>query len=106
MKYPKELYLKYDPFVDRCEILYHKVKIVKTRTEHECMLANLFLDGPPHNIPPGQMARIDEAMVEGEWGRYYSCIPCLEKWLEEQLCEFLEDELRAIREQEAGDANG
>lgn len=96
MKYPQELYLKYDPFVDECEILYHKARIVKTRTEHECMLAHLFYDVTPHNIPSGQLARLDTAMVEGEWGRYYSCIPCIEKWLEEQPFGLLEDELRAV----------
>ena len=89
MKYDTDTYLKYDPFMDECEVLYHKTKLVKTRRDHDCMLSfhlmHVYREIKPHKMKAGQMARVDTAMVEGEWGKYYSCISCLDRWLDDQV---------------------
>lgn len=90
MKYPEDAYLKYNPYFDDCEVKYIKIKLVKTRKEHECMLAFNLMHDPkknvvPHKIPVGSMARRDVAMVEGEWGKCYACIECMDKWLQDVI---------------------
>lgn len=85
MKYTKETYLKYDPFSDcdrDTDIRFHTEKIVKVRKEQDCMLSDL-LGLPIHKIEIGQLARYDHALVDGEWGSYYSCLDCMDKWFEE-----------------------
>jgi hypothetical protein len=81
MKYPEEDYIKYDPYLDECEVVCHQVKLVKTRKEHECMLSYNVCE-PPHIIPVGSIARFDKAMVDGEFGQYYSCLNCMDKYLD------------------------
>ena len=88
MKYSQDTYLKYNPYQDECEVLYHNIKLVKTRKEHDCMLAFNLMHDPmknvkPHKIPSGNIARLDSAMVEGEWGKSYACINCMDKYLED-----------------------
>ena len=84
MKYPKEIYLKYDPFSgsDRdADIRCHTFSIVKTKKSHQCMLANMIAKS--HTIKKGQLARYDKAIVDGQWGGYYSCLDCMDIWLSE-----------------------
>jgi hypothetical protein len=39
---------------------------------------------PEHEIEIGDAARFEKALVDGDYfGRYYMCIPCLEKELDE-----------------------
>ncbi len=84
MNYPKEIYLKYDPFSgsDRdADIRCHTFSIVKTKKSHQCMLANMIAKS--HTIKKGQLARYDKAIVDGQWGGYYSCLDCMDIWLSE-----------------------
>lgn len=76
MKFEKEDYVNFDPFwSDESERTCVTVKIVKCRKEHTC--AGIYTD---HKILPGEYARYEKALVDGDfWGRYYICIPCLEK---------------------------
>lgn len=81
LKYPEREYLQpymMDTDVDiRCET----VKIVKCRKEHDCHFC--LLEGIKHTIKPGEVARRDTALVDGDfWGSYYACIPALNKWIE------------------------
>lgn len=64
---------------DDCQIHCQTVKIVKTRKEHQC----LGVGGPEsmHVMPPGTRARFDKALVEGQWGSYYVCAECIEKYM-------------------------
>lgn len=85
MKHPEQEYLNAEPFLDECEVLYRKTKLVKTRKEHECYVKGvLFKDFDPehHTIPVGEMAVMESAMVEGEWGKTYSCVKCLDIYLD------------------------
>lgn len=84
MKFTAEEYIHFDPFEgDRdVDIRVRTVKLVKCRKPHACH------DGgaphkTPHNIQPGELARYEHALVEGEWGSYYMCLPCMEAWFAE-----------------------
>lgn len=74
-------YLRYNPFDgDRdVDIRARKVKLVTTRKAQRCYGS----DGKMHDIPAGTRARHESAVVDGEWGSYYVCVACMDKWLEE-----------------------
>ena len=80
MKYSESDYVNYDPFDgDRdVDIRCQTVKLVKARVDHICVFSN-----PPHTIFKGDMARYESALVDGRWGSYYMCIPCLDSWFDE-----------------------
>ena len=82
MKYTEETYLQYDPFEGErdVKITARTVKIVKTRKPQSCSNPD---DGKLHHIPPGTHARYEHALVDGEWGSYYSCTNCMDRWLAE-----------------------
>jgi len=87
MRYTDDIYLNNDPFSgsDRdTTIRCHTYKIVKVRKAHSCMLATM-LYIKPHEISVGKRARCDSALVDEEWGRYYTCLDCMDKWLIEYL---------------------
>lgn len=70
--------LSYDFFADDkdCDgIRNHTARVVVTRTEHEC----LFAPETHHTIPVGAKARVDKAIVDGEWQTFYSCAECHER---------------------------
>ena len=83
MKYSKKRYINTDPFEgDRdVDIRCKTVKIVKVRKKHHCAAG--IIEGEDHYIEKGGMARVEKAIVEGQWGRFYSCIPCLDKMIKE-----------------------
>lgn len=87
MKFNNNVYLKNDPFsgCDRdVDLRCHKYKIVKVRKEHPCMLADL-IGNKSHEISIGEKARYDSALIDGEWGGYYTCLDCMDKWLIEDV---------------------
>jgi hypothetical protein len=74
-------YTDYDPFAlsDRdVDIRARTVGVVKTRAPHLCA-------GTPetehHDMERGTLARCERAIVDGEWGAYYVCLECMDKWL-------------------------
>lgn len=77
-EYVKSAYSMYG--VDECDIRCRTVRMTTTRKEHRCMCPA----GPPygkeHSIPAGARAVIDRAIVDGEWGSCYTCLPCLASW--------------------------
>lgn len=87
MKFPDDIYLKYDFFcgADRdVNIRLHTTKIIKTRKSHLCMIADL-IGNEQHNIKRGERVRYDSAIVDGEWGGYYTCLECMDKYLIENV---------------------
>lgn len=74
-----ELYLRFDPFDGErdVDIRCRKVRIVTTRKPHKCYPP----EGKMHPIKSGQRARYETAIVDGEWGSYYTCIACMDLWL-------------------------
>lgn len=72
-------YLRWDPFdgADRdIDIRARKVKMVTTRKAQRC-----HGNSGMHDIPAGTRARYESAIVDGEWGSYYTCVACMDQWL-------------------------
>lgn len=79
---PDSAYLKTEFFEDRdTEIRQRERRIVTTRKPHRCAYADVI--GKPHDIQPGCRALYERAIVEGQWGAWYACLPCLDEWLNE-----------------------
>lgn len=78
-----EDYLRYDPFEgDRdVDIKFRTKKLVTVRKQQKCHGLDYKSHG--HAILPGERARYEKALVDGEWGSYYVCIGCMTKWLTE-----------------------
>lgn len=79
--------LRWDPFDgDRdVDIRARTVKIVTTRKPAQC----LGWDGrdTAHAMPAGTRARVERAIVDGEWGSYYICCVCTDRWLADRAIE-------------------
>jgi hypothetical protein len=71
--------LRWDPFDGErdVDIKCRTVKLVTTRKPHKCYPP----EGKMHAIKSGQRARYETAIVDGEWGSYYTCLSCMDKWL-------------------------
>ncbi len=54
-------------------------RMVTTRTLHTCR----FTPETHHEIPIGSRARVERAILDGEWYAIYTCVPCLTAWLRE-----------------------
>ncbi|MPW16933.1 hypothetical protein GCT13_08310 [Paraburkholderia sp. CNPSo 3157] len=87
LRYAESDYLSYDPFEgDEAEIRCRTVKLVKVRKPHACFIGANPHGGDNHLIQPGELARFETALVDGDfWGRSYVCIPCMDKWLADVL---------------------
>ena len=78
MKYQPELYIGsgfYDG--DESIILQHKEKIVKCRKSHVCS------GGCGIEIKTGEYALNESGFMDGKPVNSYTCLPCIEAWLEE-----------------------
>jgi hypothetical protein len=74
-------YLEVELFEDGdAEMRCMEKKIVITRKEHRCAFADV--NQKPHQIPPKTRAIKESGLVEGEWGAAYSCLPCVDEWLD------------------------
>lgn len=78
MKYDKELYINSGFYgEDRDgEVTNRKEKIVKCRKPHECM-------GCGKEIKAGEQVLYETAFCDGKPVSCYTCLECIEKWLEE-----------------------
>jgi hypothetical protein len=72
-------YVRFNPFADDrdVDIRCRTVKMVTTRKEQSCFSPST---GKQHKIPPGTRARFEAAIVDGEWGRFYVCVKCMDEW--------------------------
>lgn len=78
MKYAKELYLESGFYSDmNDEIENKKEKIVKCRKPHKCV------GGCDTEIKAGDYALCESGFLDGKPVSCYTCLPCIEKWLEE-----------------------
>lgn len=79
-KYTDKEYLDAEYFEPDEEITNHAMKIVTTRTEHEC--SSVFV-GHPHVIPPNTKAILETA-IHADDGRVsnYLCLSCADQWLD------------------------
>jgi hypothetical protein len=86
MEYTNEEYINCDPFDGEMDvdIRCKTVKIVKTRKKHPCHISS-FDGSEGHEVPKGSLARVEKALVDGDfWRAYYCCLPCLRKMLNEE----------------------
>jgi hypothetical protein len=87
LRYPEDDYLRYDPYEgDEAEIRCRTTKLVKVRKPHACFMGANPHGGDNHVIQPGELARFETALVDGDfWGKSYVCIGCVDKWLGDVL---------------------
>lgn len=79
MKYGEDLYIDsgfYDGDMDG-EYQKRSEKIVKCRKPHECM------GGCGKEIKAGEQAVCETGFLDGKPTSSYTCLECIEKWLEE-----------------------
>ena len=78
MKYNKELYIDSEfyggDFGD--DIENHKEKVVKCRKTHKCAVCEQLID-------IGEHALYESGFMDGKPVSVYTCLECIEKWLEE-----------------------
>ena len=78
---PRDIdYLQYNPFEGERDVhaRCQTVKLVTVRKPQKCHGLNEKDHG--HVIKTGERARYEKAIVDGEWGRYYVCLTCMDKW--------------------------
>lgn len=88
MKYDKELYIDcgfYDGDMDG-EYQKYSEKIVKCRKPHHCN------GGCGKEIKAGEQAVCETGFMDGKPVSCYTCLECIEKWLEESGQADTEDE--------------
>lgn len=80
MKYPKELYTSsgfYDGDIGGdYDIENYKERVVKCRKSHKCVSCQ-------KEIKQGEEALLETGFMDGKPVSAYTCLPCIEKWLEE-----------------------
>ena len=86
MKYKPEDYIGTGIYMDD-EIIKVKEKVVKCRKTHQC-------GNCQGEIQLGQYALYESAFFDGKPVHCYTCLPCVEEWLEEsgQVSEEMEEE--------------
>ena len=85
MKYDKEMYI--DSGIYGCDedIQCHKEKVVKCRKPHICATCE-------KEIAVGTYALSESGFMDGEAVSSYTCLECVEEWLEESGQVDIEDE--------------
>lgn len=72
-------YTKWDPFTgDESEI---KCRTVKVRTARKARVCWGLSGKANHLIKPGDRYRFEKALVDGHWGEYYMCLPCMDRFI-------------------------
>lgn len=77
-------YINFDPCAgDRdVNIEIQDVRIVKCRARHHCY-GSYFGECKEHFIEVGERARYEHAFVDGHWGSFHVCLPCIDKYLDQ-----------------------
>lgn len=76
MKYDKELYLDSGFYGLDEDLENHKEKVVKCRKPHNCATCE-------KEIKVGEHALNESGFMDGEPVSSYTCLECIEEWLEE-----------------------
>ena len=76
MKYAEEKYIGTGIYSIDEDILNYKEKIVKCRKKHQCVQCGA-------NIENGEKSLYESGFLDGMPVSAYTCIECVEKWIEE-----------------------
>lgn len=77
MKYSEDLYLDSGIYgLEEDDVRNHKEKIVRCRKPHKCVLCQ-------KNIEIGQQALYETGFTDEGAVSCYTCLECIEEWLEE-----------------------
>jgi len=76
MKYPLEKYTDSGFYSGGTETENYKEKVVKCRKPHKCSPCRT-------EIKVGENALRETGFLDGEPVSSYTCLPCIDKWLEE-----------------------
>lgn len=76
MKYPIEMYTDSGFYGDYADAENYKEKVVKCRKSHKCSTCQT-------EIEPGEYALRETGFLDGEPVSAYTCLKCIEEWLEE-----------------------
>jgi hypothetical protein len=78
LAYSEQDYVDFNPFFgEEADISCRTVKLVMVHKPHACFFG---MNGDGHRISQGDYARYETALVDGSyWGRYYLCIPCMNR---------------------------
>ena len=76
MKYPKEMYLDSGIYGIVEDIECHKEKLVKCRKDHECACCGKVIEAKETGL-------CESGFMDGFPVSSYTCIECVENWLEE-----------------------
>ena len=77
MKYKLEYYINSGFYEVDDEIKNYKEKVVRCRKPHKCM------GGCDAEIKVGEYALCETGFMDGKPLSVYTCLPCIEKWIEE-----------------------
>lgn len=76
MKYKPEDYLDTNFYPGDEDVLNHQEKVVKCRKPHQCVSCD-------KEITKGDYALRETGFLDNEPVSSYTCLPCIEEWLEE-----------------------
>ena len=76
MKYSKEEYENAEIYAGEDDVLNYKSKLVQTRKAHTCVMCQ-------KEIAIGENMLRESGFLDGAPVSCYTCIPCLDKWLDE-----------------------
>jgi len=84
MKITDDLRMSFEPMADESEVRAKRVKMVVVRYPHVCY-GSYNPDNKPgeHTIQPGERARFETAMVDGNWHTSWHCIKCIDRIIKE-----------------------
>ena len=84
MRYTDQQLLACNPFPGEREegVSLQRVRLVTTRSPHPCIMG-LFGEAA-HEIPAGSRARYETALVDGNWGSFHMCLPCVERQIQRE----------------------
>lgn len=81
-----EQYIAFDPYADESVVRYKRVKLVTTKAPHQCFgyrIGQYGVEYCAHEIPAGTRARFETAQVDGEWAKFYTCLACIDLYLDD-----------------------
>jgi len=76
VKYAKEFYDETEFYGGDEDLLNHQQKIVKVRKEHYCCNCGKIIE-------VGKSSLCETGFLDGQPQRAYTCVDCLDKWLDE-----------------------